>query len=228
MRAIALALMLVFILSACMPSTATPTMQPLENAIQTASAATAAAEGTGQSAGPPTEVPPNYKIPIGSTAVLVCSVCDQVGGVISLWQTPDELTSAGNVPSNTQVIILEETIRGDGKAYYKVSAGNIEGWIVKDMAFLLDDTLKAAIAATLTAQPRSGTTAIVVCDDCSALGIKTVLWQTPDELTALAELENNTEVIILEDMMRSDGKSFYKIKVGGQEGWIVKDLVKPK
>jgi hypothetical protein len=123
---------------------------------------------------------------------------------------------------------LEETMRGDGKAYYKVNAGNIEGWIVKDMAFLLDDTMKSAIAATLTAQPRSGTTAIVVCDDCSALGIKTVLWQTPDELTALAELENNTEVIILEDMMRSDGKSFYKVQVGGQEGWIVKDLVKPK
>jgi hypothetical protein len=228
MRAIALALMLVFILSACMPSAANPTMQPLENAIQTASAATTAAGGTDQSAGPPTEVPPNYKIPIGSTAVLVCSVCDQVGGVISLWQTPDEVTSAGNVPNNTQVIILEETMRGDGKAYYKVNAGNIEGWIVKDMAFLLDDTMKSAIAATLTAQPRSGTTAIVVCDDCSALGVKTVLWQTPDELTALAELENNTEVIILEDMMRSDGKSFYKVQVGGQEGWIVKDLVKPK
>jgi hypothetical protein len=70
---------------------------------------------------------------MGSTALLVCSVSDQVGGVIPIWQTPDEVTSSGNVPNNIQVVILEEAIRGDGKAYYKVKAGVVEGWIVKDL-----------------------------------------------------------------------------------------------
>jgi hypothetical protein len=105
---------------------------------------------------------------MGSTSVLVYPVCDQVGGVISSWQTPDEVISAGDVPNHTQVVILEETIPRDGKSYYKVRAVNVEGWIIKDMAFLLHDAMKAVIAATQAAQSKSGALAILVCDACSA------------------------------------------------------------
>jgi len=65
-------------------------------------------------------------------------------------------------------VILEETIPRDGKSYYKVRAGDVEGWIVKDMALLLDDAMKAAIAATQAAQPKSGALTILFCDACNA------------------------------------------------------------
>ena len=65
-------------------------------------------------------------------------------------------------------MILDETIPRDGKSYCKVRAGNVEGWIVKDMAFLLHDAMKAAIAATQAAQSKPSALASLVCDACSA------------------------------------------------------------
>jgi len=225
MRTATLAVILVFILTACIPSMETPTILPLDAAVETASAATAAVGGGGSQA----TVPPNYNIPIGSTVVLVCLGCEiPINNNLMLWQTPDEEMSVGDVPNNTQAVILENINRADGKPFYKVKTDKFEGWIAKDMVFLLDDTTKALIAATQAAHPQPGTAATLVCDTCSDLNTMVTLWETPEELTVISELAIGSEVTILEELTNAAGKSFYKVRAGDKEGWIVKDMVKPK
>ena len=75
-------------------------------------------------------------IPPGSKAKLACPACGDFGDSILLWETIEELVSLGSFPSGTQVIVLDEATRADGKPFYKVQVGNVIGWVVKDMVVL--------------------------------------------------------------------------------------------
>lgn len=72
--------------------------------------------------------------------------------------------------------------------------------------------------------PRPSLKGKIVKDEL--LGEKIQIWKNIAETEAVGELTADTEVSIIGEAVRNDGKPFYQIEVEGMRGWIAQGLIK--
>jgi hypothetical protein len=50
---------------------------------------------------------------------------------IKIWKTIDETEVLGELSPNTPVVVLDSAIRPDGKPFYQIQVGDLQGWVVQ-------------------------------------------------------------------------------------------------
>lgn len=64
---------------------------------------------------------------------LRCDECEDAGMDINLWNSPDDRRIVGSVPNRTRATVLDQRTDDSGLLHYKVTAGNVTGWVSEHM-----------------------------------------------------------------------------------------------